>query len=70
MMTARRSRTKSAGEWISSIDIVNIAVGYPRVKEVCVIDIRHLKWDERPLLLIMRAEGNALDWETMLPFLE
>jgi acyl-CoA synthetase (AMP-forming)/AMP-acid ligase II len=61
---------KSGGEWISSIDIENVAVGHPEVKEACVIGIRHPKWDERPLLLIVRAEGSALGREAMLAFLE
>ena len=40
---------KSGGEWISTIDIENIAVGHPDVAEAAVIGVRHPKWDERPL---------------------
>ena len=41
---------KSGGEWISSIEIENIAVGHPSVAEAAVIGVPHPKWDERPLL--------------------
>ena len=61
---------KSGGEWISSIDIENIAVGHAEVKEACVIGVPHPKWDERPLLLIVPAEGGTLDRDAMLAFLE
>ena len=58
---------KSGGEWISSIDIENIAVGHAEVKEACVIGVPHPKWDERPLV---PAEGGTLDRDAMLAFLE
>ena len=61
---------KSGGEWISSIDLENEAVGHPEVKEACVIGVSHPKWDERPLLLIVRSEESALSKEDMLGFLE
>jgi acyl-CoA synthetase (AMP-forming)/AMP-acid ligase II len=48
---------KSGGEWISSIDLENIAVGCPGVAEAAVIGVPHPKWDERPLLVIVRKEG-------------
>src|SRR5262245_36912548 len=44
---------KSGGEWISSIDLENLAVGHPKVAEAAVIGIKHPKWDERPLLVIV-----------------
>jgi fatty-acyl-CoA synthase len=50
---------KSGGEWISSIDLENAAVGCPGVAEAAAIGIPHPKWDERPLLLIVRAEGSG-----------
>ena len=43
---------KSGGEWISSIDLENLAIGHPCVAEAAVIGIRHPKWDERPLLAV------------------
>jgi fatty-acyl-CoA synthase len=46
---------KSGGEWISSIDLENTAVGHPGVGEACVIGVLHKKWDERPVLLIVKA---------------
>jgi len=61
---------KSGGEWISSIAIENIAVGHPEVAEACVIGIPHPKWDERPLLLIVRAKASSLDRATMLDYFE
>ena len=47
---------KSGGEWISTIEVENIAVGHPKVKEAAVIGVRHKKWDERPLLLLVKSE--------------
>ena len=49
---------KSGGEWISSIDLENIAMGHPGVAEAAVIGVHHPKWDERPLLLVV-PKGNA-----------
>jgi acyl-CoA synthetase (AMP-forming)/AMP-acid ligase II len=51
---------KSGGEWISSIDLENCAVGCPGVAEAAAIGIPHPKWDERPLLLIVRQEGSGV----------
>ena len=51
---------KSGGEWISSIDLENEAVGHPDIVEACVIGVPHEKWDERPLLLaIMKPDSTA-----------
>tara|TARA_B100001765_G_scaffold212453_1_gene176560 strand:+ start:1417 stop:3045 length:1629 start_codon:yes stop_codon:yes gene_type:complete len=61
---------KSGGEWISSIDLENAAVGHPSVAEACVIGVSHEKWDERPLLLIVKAEGQKISKEEILVFLE
>ena len=49
---------KSGGEWISSIEIENAAVGCPGVAEAAAIGIPHPKWDERPLLLVVRDPGS------------
>jgi fatty-acyl-CoA synthase len=48
---------KSGGEWISSVDLENAAVGCPGVAEAAAIGIKHPKWDERPILLIVRKDG-------------
>ena len=61
---------KSGGEWISSIDLENAAVGHPSVAEACVIGVLHKKWDERPLLLVVKVEGQDLSKEEILAFLE
>lgn len=59
---------KSGGEWISTIDLENLAVGHPDVAEAAVIGIAHPKWDERPLLVIVRkpdrnpAKGDILEF--------
>ncbi len=45
---------KSGGEWISSIEIENMTVGHPKVKEAAVIGAKHPKWDERPLLIVVK----------------
>jgi len=51
---------KSGGEWISSIDLENLAVGHPKVMEAAVIGVHHPKWDERPLLIIIPKKGENL----------
>ena len=61
---------KSGGEWISSIDLENAAVGHPEVAEACVIGVLHKKWDERPLLLIVKVDGKDPSKEGILTFLE
>ena len=60
---------KSGGEWISSIEIENIAVGHPAVAEAAVIGVRHPKWDERPLLVIVLKPGKSTTREELLAFL-
>ncbi|HUW36237.1 MAG TPA: 3-(methylthio)propionyl-CoA ligase [Rhodocyclaceae bacterium] len=57
---------KSGGEWISSIELENIAVGHPAVAEAAVIGVHHPKWDERPLLLVVRKPGAAVSREELL----
>jgi fatty-acyl-CoA synthase len=49
---------KSGGEWISSIELENLAVGHPDVAEAAVIGVRHSKWDERPLLVVVKKPGR------------
>ena len=61
---------KSGGEWISSIDLENIAVAHPAVHEAAVIACRHPKWDERPLLVVVRKPGAAVTREELLRFYE
>ena len=61
---------KSGGEWISSIDLENTAMGHPSVAEAAVVGVRHPKWDERPLLLVVRKPGAQLTREEMLSFFE
>jgi acyl-CoA synthetase (AMP-forming)/AMP-acid ligase II len=60
---------KSGGEWISSIEIENLAVGHPSVLEAAVIAARHPRWSERPLLLVHRKEGVEVTKEELLDFL-
>jgi fatty-acyl-CoA synthase len=61
---------KSGGEWISSIDIECLAVGHPKVAEAAVIGIRHPKWDERPLLVIVLKKDQTATKEELLGFLQ
>ena len=60
---------KSGGEWISSIDLENAAVGHSEVAEACVVGIPHPKWDERPMLFIVTNDGEPIDKESILEFL-
>ena len=61
---------KSGGEWISSIEIENIAVGHPKAAICAVIGAAHPKWDERPVLLVKLKEGETATREEFLKFLE
>lgn len=60
---------KSGGEWISSIALENAAVGHPAVLEAAVIAIPHEKWQERPLLVVVRRPGVTLTREELLAYL-
>ncbi len=60
---------KSGGEWISSIDLENLAVGHPDVAEAAVIGIAHPKWDERPLLVVVVKEGRQLTRQQILQYM-
>ncbi|RFA25782.1 long-chain fatty acid--CoA ligase [Alkalilimnicola ehrlichii] len=61
---------KSGGEWISSIDLENEAVGHPEIAEAAVIAAYHPKWDERPLLVVVREAGSELDKAGVIEFLK
>jgi fatty-acyl-CoA synthase len=61
---------KSGGEWISSIELENLAVGHPKVAEAAVIGVKHPKWDERPLLIVVLKEGQTATKAELLSFLE
>jgi acyl-CoA synthetase (AMP-forming)/AMP-acid ligase II len=61
---------KSGGEWISSIDLENLAVAHPAVAEAAVIGVPHPKWSERPLLIAVLKPGYQLSGEELLGFLD
>ena len=61
---------KSGGEWISSIDLENAAMGHPAVAEAAVIGVAHPKWQERPLLVVVRKQGKDVSRDELLKFLE
>jgi acyl-CoA synthetase (AMP-forming)/AMP-acid ligase II len=61
---------KSGGEWISSIDLENIAMAHPAVHEAAAIAARHPKWDERPLLVVVKKPGASVTREELLAFYE
>jgi fatty-acyl-CoA synthase len=61
---------KSGGEWISSIDLENVAIAHPKIAEAAVIGVRHPKWDERPLLIVVLKPGQSADKAEILGFLE
>jgi 3-(methylthio)propionyl---CoA ligase len=61
---------KSGGEWISSIDLENAAMGHPDVAEAAVIGLPHPKWDERPLLVVVVKPGCELAADAIIDFLE
>jgi len=59
---------KSGGEWISSIELENTAMGHPAVAEAAVIGVAHPKWTERPLLVVVKAAGQDVDRDELLGF--
>ena len=59
---------KSGGEWISSIELENVAMGHPAVAEAAVIGVHHPKWNERPLLVVVKRPGAHVDREELLCF--
>ncbi|GKX34130.1 MAG: long-chain-fatty-acid--CoA ligase [Rhizobiaceae bacterium MnEN-MB40S] len=61
---------KSGGEWISTIELENLAVGHEDVAEAAVIGIAHPKWDERPLLIVVPKEGHEPKKDDLLKYLE
>ena len=61
---------KSGGEWISSIDLENIAMAHPAVAMAAVIGIRHPKWDERPLLVVVKKPGQDVKPAELIKFYE
>jgi fatty-acyl-CoA synthase len=61
---------KSGGEWISTIDLENLAIAHPAVANAAVIGVVHPKWDERPLLIVARKPGAEVTKEELLAFYE
>ncbi len=61
---------KSGGEWISTIDLENLAVGHPDIAEAAVIGISHPKWDERPLLVVVAKAGKEPSKSEILGFMD
>ncbi len=60
---------KSGGEWISTIELENLAVGHPEVLEAAVIGVSHPKWSERPLLVVVRKPGKEPQKQDILDFM-
>lgn len=61
---------KSGGEWIGTIDLENVAMSYPGVLQAACIGVFHPKWDERPLLLVVKKPGVDVDKEELIHFYE
>jgi fatty-acyl-CoA synthase len=61
---------KSGGEWISSIDLENLAIGHPKVAEAAVIGVKHPKWDERPLLVVVLKKDQTATKDEILRFMQ
>ena len=61
---------KSGGEWIGTIDLENIAMSHPAVLQAACIGVAHPKWDERPLLLVVKKPGAEVTREALLAFYE
>jgi fatty-acyl-CoA synthase len=61
---------KSGGEWISSIDLENIAIAHPAIAEAAVIGVKHPKWDERPIVVAVKKPGKDVSKDELLKFYE
>ena len=61
---------KSGGEWISSIDVENIAMAHPAVAMAACIGMKHPKWDERPVVVVVKKPGADVSREALLAFFE
>lgn len=61
---------KSGGEWISSVELENIAVAHPKLATAAVVGVPHPKWDERPILVAVKAEGEDPTEEELLAFFD
>ena len=61
---------KSGGEWISSVELENAAVGHPAIAEAAAIGMAHPKWDERPVLFCVKAEGKEVTADEVIAYLE
>ncbi len=61
---------KSGGEWISSIDVENIAMAHPAVAMAACVGMRHPKWDERPIVVVVKKPGAEVTREELLAFFE
>src|SRR5712691_4265455 len=61
---------KSGGEWISSIDLENIAIAHPAIAEAAVIGVKHPKWDERPIVVAVKKPGQEVSREEVLKLYE
>ncbi len=59
---------KSGGEWISTVELEGIAVGHPEIADAAAIAAKHEKWDERPVLIAVRAPGTNLAEEDLIAF--
>lgn len=59
---------KSGGEWISSVEVENIAIGHPDIANAAAVGVPHPKWDERPILVAVKKEGAALSEADLLTF--
>src|SRR5207247_5080393 len=70
MVDRSKDVIKSGGEWISSITLENIAVSHPDVSEAAIIGVRHPKWMERPLLLVVPKAGRIVNPQALLALYE
>ncbi len=61
---------KSGGEWISSVELENIAVAHPKLATAAVVGVPHPKWDERPLLVAVKADGETPTEQELLTFFD
>jgi fatty-acyl-CoA synthase len=70
LVDRKKDLLKSAGEWISSVDLENMIMAHPKVMEAAIIGVPHPKWQERPLACVVATPGQSVTAEELKDFLK
>ncbi len=70
LVDRKKDLVKSAGEWISSVDLENLIMAHPKVMEAAIIGVPHPKWQERPLACVVASPGQSVNADELKDFLK